>query len=176
MADFDPFLPILLKFEGEFVNDKDDPGGATNKGITLKTFGSCAQQLLGVAPTLANLKVLTDTQAGVIYKALYWDKIHGDEMTSQDLANIVCDFYVNSGAAAAKLLQRSINSLGGQIDVDGGIGSKTIKALAALDQLAVYRKYRAGRIAYYQNLVQRKPKLKKFLKGWLNRVYAFPEL
>lgn len=176
MADFGPFLPILLKFEGGFVDDPDDPGGATNKGITMKTFNSCAQKLLGVQPTLANLKAISDDQAGIIYKALYWDKVRGDDLTSQQLANIVCDFYVNSGANATKLLQRTINSLGGIVEVDGGIGKDTLKALAKLDQIVVYREYKLGRITFYQDLVKKNPNLKKFLKGWLNRVNAFPDL
>ena len=176
MASFDQFLPMLLKFEGGFVNDPADPGGETNKGITMKTFATCSQQLLGIAPTSANLKALTDAQAGIIYKALYWDKIHGDDIGMQDLANIVCDFYVNAGGHATTLLQRVMKGMGAGVVVDGGIGPASIQALAGLDQTEVYRRYKQGRIAYYQNLAQQKPKLAKFLKGWLNRVNAFPDL
>ncbi|OCG94277.1 N-acetylmuramidase, partial [Xanthomonas euvesicatoria] len=93
MADFNAFFPTLLKHEGGFVNDPVDPGGATNKGITLSTFKACAQNLLGIEPSLANLRALTDAQAGVIYKAQYWDRLRADQIALQPLANIVFDFY-----------------------------------------------------------------------------------
>jgi lysozyme family protein len=176
MADFNQFLPMLLQFEGGYVNDPADPGGETNKGITMGTFKAFAQSLLGIAPTSANLKALTDQQAGVIYKVQYWDKMQGDAITLQPLANIVCDFYVNAGVNASKLLQRVMNDMGANLVVDGGIGTASMQALAGLDQTQVYRNYKQGRIAYYQNLVQRNPRLGKFLKGWMNRVNAFPNL
>jgi len=176
MADFDKFLPILLKFEGGFVNDPVDPGGATNKGITLKTFKAFAQPLLNVSPTLANLKALTNQQAGVIYKVEYWDKVQGDAITLQDLANILCDFYVNAGANATKLFQRVLNDMGAALPITGKVGPQTMAALQTQDQKQVYGNYKQGRIDYYNNLVKKNPKMKKFLKGWMNRVNAFPDL
>ncbi len=143
MADFSQFLPILLKFEGGYTNDTFDPGGATCKGVTLKTFQSCAQTLLGLEPTIDNLKALTDEQAGRIYKPLYWDRVHGDEIALQELANIICDFYVNAGQHATILLQSVMNRVGAApaIMVDGIIGSGTISALEKLDQAAVYHSW-----------------------------------
>jgi lysozyme family protein len=178
MADFDTFLPILLRFEGGFVNDPDDPGGATNKGITLKTFSGCARNLLGIDPTLGNLKALTNEQAGKIYKALYWDKVRGDDITLQELANIVVDFYVNAGVHATKLLQNVMNAAGANPSVaaDGVIGAGTMQALQGLHQPDVYRRYKQGRKDYYQDLAANHPSLAKFLNGWLNRVNAFPDL
>jgi len=178
MARFDAFLPILLKYEGGFVNDPIDPGGATNKGVTLATFQKCATQCLGIDPTLENLKVLTDAQAGKIYKALYWDKINGDDIALQELANIVCDFHVNAGGYAAKLLQKVLNDLGATppLAVDEDIGAKTMAALKTADQKAIYRRYKQGRIDYYRDLVAKRPALGKFLKGWLNRIESFPDL
>jgi lysozyme family protein len=176
MADFDTFLPTLLKFEGGFVNDPADPGGATNKGITLKTFKAFAQPLLGVSPTLTNLKALTNKQAGVIYKVEYWDKVQGDAIALQELANILCDFYVNAGVNATKLLQRVLNKMGSELPVTGKVGPQTMEALGSKDQKQVYANYKQGRIDYYNGLVKRNPKLKKFLKGWMNRVNAFPDL
>ena len=175
MADFNLFLPQLLKHEGGFVNDPADPGGATNKGITFKTFKAFAKPLLGIDPTLANLKALTNQQAGVIYKSQYWDKAQGDAIASQDLANIVIDFYVNAGVNATKLFQRVLNKMGAKLEVDGKIGKAVLTALSGFDQKEVYKNYKQGRIDYYQNLVKKNPKLKKFLKGWLNRVNSFPD-
>ena len=178
MASFDAFFPTMLKHEGGFVNDPVDPGGATNKGITMGTFQSCAKQYLGIEPTLENLKALTDAQAGKIYKPLYWDKVRGDDIALQELASIVFDFQVNAGGNASKLLQRVLNDLGATppLAVDGSIGAGTMTALSAMDQKAVYRRYKQGRIDYYQDLVAKRPALGKFLKGWLNRVNSFPDL
>ncbi|MBE0619065.1 MAG: N-acetylmuramidase [Burkholderiales bacterium] len=178
MASFDAFFPTLLKSEGGFVDDPADPGGATNKGVTMATFQNCAKKYLGIEPTLDNLKALTDAQAGQIYKPLYWDKVRGDVIALQDLADIVFDFQVNAGANASRLLQNVINDLGAQppLAVDGSIGPGTLAALGKVDQTAVYRRYKQGRIAYYRNLVARRPSLGKFLNGWINRVNAFPDL
>jgi len=142
------------------------------------TFKECAQKYLGLEPTLENLKALTDAQAGKIYKPLYWDKVRGDEIAPQELANIVFDFQVNAGGKASELLQRVLNELGANppLGVDGNIGGVTMAALAKADAKSVYRSYKQGRIAYYQNLVARRPPLGKFLNGWLKRVNSFPDL
>ena len=178
MADFNSFFPTLLKHEGGFVDDPDDPGGATNKGVTLGTFQQCARRLLGIQPTLENLRALGDSQAGTIYKALYWDKVRGDEIALQPLANIVFDFQVNAGANASRLLQRVLNAqdVQPQLPVDGAIGAGTLAALRQANAMAVYAAYKQGRRDYYTNLVKKNPTLGKFLKGWLARVDSFPDL
>ena len=173
MASFDVFLPIVLRFEGGYANDPTDPGGETNKGITIATFQHCSHELLGIDPTSENLRALTDAQAGVIYKTLYWNKIQGDSFAVQALANIVCDFFVNAGTHATKLLQHVLNNMGANVVEDGTIGQASLQALAGLDQVQVYRQYKQGRIGYYQALGQRYP---QFLQGWLNRVNSFPDL
>src|SRR6266568_5254221 len=159
MASFEAFFPTVLKHEGGFVNDPADPGGATNKGITLGTFEASAKKYLGIEPTLANLQALTDEQAAKIYKPLYWDEVHGDEIGLQELADIVFDFQVNAGGSASKLLQRVLNELGARppLEVDGDIGPGTMTALKGMDQKAVYRRYKQGRIEYYQDLVAKRP-------------------
>ncbi|AEO41858.1 glycosyl hydrolase 108 family protein [Xanthomonas euvesicatoria pv. eucalypti] len=176
MADFNAFFPTLLKHEGGFVNDPVDPGGATNKGITLSTFKAYAQNLLGIEPSLANLRALTDAQAGVIYKAQYWDRLRADQIALQPLANIVFDFYVNAGNNAIKLLQTVLNSqTGGKLVADGRMGPATFAALASSNQQDLYARYKAGRRDYYHRLVAARPALGKFLKGWLARVDSFPD-
>ncbi|HTN52453.1 MAG TPA: glycosyl hydrolase 108 family protein [Anaeromyxobacter sp.] len=175
MAKFEQFLPMLLRFEGGYVDDPDDPGGETNKGVTLAVFQECSRELLGIEPTAENLRNLTDAQAGAIYKARYWDRMHGDDFALQDLANIVCDFYVNAGARATELLQHVMNGMGTAVAEDGAIGPGTLQALAGLPQDEVYRRYKQARVAYYTQLAQARPTLAKFLGGWLNRVDAFPD-
>ena len=171
MANFDIFLPILLRFEGGYVDDPTDPGGETNKGVTMATFRQCSHRLLGIEPTSDNLRALNDAQAGIVYRALYWDKMRGDAFSPQELANLVCDFYVNAGTHATSLLQKVLRTMGANVVVDGAIGAATLHALTTLPLDQVYSLYRQGRIAYYEHLGQRYP---KFLQGWLARANAFP--
>jgi len=175
MADFHRFAPILFKHEGGYVDDPVDPGGATNRGITMATFRSCARELLGIEPTPEALRQLTEMQAATIYKVLYWDAIRGDEMPSQHIANIVCDFQVNAGASSARLLQRVLNLLGAEprLRIDGRIGNATLRALRMADPNNVHVLFQNGRRDYYRDLVQRRPPLARFLKGWLRRVDSF---
>ncbi len=177
MANFNLFISTILKHEGGFVDDPLDRGGATNKGITMKTFQDTAQSILGIAPTLENLKNLTDAQAGEIYKARYWDKIKGDDIELQDLANIMFDFAVNSGPGrAAKYLQSILQDMGENISVDGAIGPNTLNALSRVDSVEVYRQYKQRRIEFYHKIVENNPSQERFLKGWLNRINSFPDL
>jgi lysozyme family protein len=173
MADFNVALPITLRFEGGYVNNPSDPGGETNKGITMATFQHCARPLLGIDPTSDNLKSLTDAQAGIIYRNNYWNPIQGDSIPLQPLANIVFDFYVNAGTHASSLLQKVMQDAGSSVVVDGNVGPATIQALQSLPLDVVYRNYKAGRVAYYQQLGIRFP---QFLNGWLNRTNAFPDM
>jgi lysozyme family protein len=175
MALFDIALATTLPLEGGYVDNPSDPGGETNLGITMKVFMVTAHPLLGIDPTSENLKRLTPAQAGIIYKANYWNPVQGDALVLQELANILFDFYVNSGTHASSLLQRVINTLGAEpaLVVDGSLGQGTLNALALLSQNDVYAAYKQGRIAYYQSLGVKYP---MFLKGWLNRVNKFPDL
>ena len=176
MASFDVALPIVLKFEGGYVDDPDDPGGETNRGITMSVFQECAHDLLGIDPSSANLRALTAAQAGIIYRARYWNRMQGDAIELQELANIVFDFLVNSGTNATALLQRILNEMGAALVVDGQIGKATLIALGGVDESAVYRLYKQRRIQYYEQLAAQRPSLVEFLKGWCARVNAFPDL
>jgi Putative secretion activating protein len=175
MASFDLYLPQLLKFEGGYVDDPADPGGATNRGITLATFQRYAQPVLGEAPTLDALRALTVEQAAVLYKQAYWDRLDGDQIATQALAEILFDFYVDAGTEAVLLLQRVLQQSGAtDVGMDGEMGPVTLAALQAADQAQVYALYRQGRIAYYRRLAQEHPVDAKFLQGWLARVEWFP--
>lgn len=175
MPEFSHYLPKILRHEGGFVNDPDDPGGATNKGVTLETFRRYAVSDLGVEPTLENLKQLTDDQAGIIYKKRYWDRLRGDEISDSELAYHVTDFYINAGNNAVKVLQQTLNELGAEppLVVDGLFGKNTLRAMNAADAAAVYVAFRNNRIAYYERIAERRPALQKFLRGWRNRANSF---
>jgi lysozyme family protein len=146
--------------EGGFVNDPDDPGGATNMGITLKTLANwrgVRWQDLAVS----EVRNLTMAEANQIYKRNYWDTVSGDDLPA-GLDYAVYDHGIMSGPGRAiKDLQRTLG-----IVVDGVIGSGTLNAIEKSDTESVIIAYCNRRFAFLKKLKT----FKKFGKGWTMRV------
>jgi len=173
MAKFDIAIPHTLVWEGGYVHHPADPGGETNRGITDRLDGKVdgLVDLDGDGIGDVDIKGLTEAEAKQVYKRRFWDRMQGDKIESQLIANILFDGYVNMGANGIKLIQRIIN-----VKDDGIFGPKTLAAINCGNELIVYNKYKQARIIYYQDLAERKPSMKVFLKGWLNRIKSFPDL
>ena len=121
MANAKLLQPFILRWEGGFVNDPLDRGGATNKGITIGTF----RQFYGKDATVEQLKNITDEQWLHIFKSGYWNPWKADEIVNQSIANIVVDWAWASGPGT------SIKQVQGVLEVaaDGIVGPKTLRRL-----------------------------------------------
>ncbi len=150
-------LKLVLRYEGGFVNDPRDPGGATNKGITLSTY----RLFIDKDGTAADLKHITDDQAATVFRRHYWDEVKGDDLPDGvDFATF--DFAINSGVGrASRFLQETVGA-----DVDGQIGPKTIAAVRDKHNAYVIDGLCASRRAFLERL----PAWKTFGKGWAARV------
>jgi lysozyme family protein len=103
------------------------------------------------------------------YKKQYWSSWY-DQLVSDDLAKRVFDFAVNGGpGTAVKTLQRAVNSLGGNLTVDGGWGPMTLAAVNAANQAALVQAFVNTRVAYYQLIAANNPANAQFLQGWIAR-------
>lgn len=163
MADYKKLVPFVLKWEGGFVNDKNDLGGCTNKGVTLATF----QSYFGKGKTATDLKNITDEQWNTIFKKGFWDKWKADDITDQNVANILVDWYWCSGNYGIKIPQRVLG-----VVVDGVIGFKSIAAVNAKDGKALFKQLKQERLDFIDRICQTRPQNKKYKKGWLNRINA----
>ncbi len=157
---FNQALDHVLEMEGGFTDDPYDPGGPTNRGITLQTYADWK----GVAITSAlkgELKAIADATVRDIYQARYWQPAHCAEMAPA-LAFFHFDAAVNHGVTGAmRLLQRAVGS-----DVDGEIGPDTRAAIARLSSEEAVQRYAEARRARYRAL----PHFWRFGRGWLARV------
>ena len=161
MANSKILEPFILKWEGGFVNDKDDLGGATNMGVTLATYRS----VFGSKNTVNDLKRMTRVQWGVIFKKYYWDKWKADDIKDQNVANILVDWVWASGVYGIKIPQRVLG-----VDVDGIVGPKTIAAVNASDGRELFDNIKQERKDFIDRICQTRPQNKKFKNGWLNRI------
>ena len=157
-------ISFILTHEGGYVDHPSDPGGATNKGITIATF----RKYIKPGGTKEDLRKLTTDQAIVVYKRQYWDRVMGDSLPS-GVDYAVADFAVNSGPSrAAKYLQAIVG-----VSQDGRIGPATLAAVAGYGDAAVIKQLCDNRLAYMKRIRHRKTKellWKTFGGGWQRRV------
>jgi len=121
----------IVAREGGFVNDPDDPGGATKHGVTVGTLRRLGLDLTGDSRVDADdVRRLSREQAEAIFVAHYY-RAPGIDALPAALRASVFDMYVNSGANAVRILQRLLNDMGQAVEVDGVIGPQTIAAARA---------------------------------------------
>lgn len=150
MASFDIAITTVLSNEGGYVDNPNDPGGATAFGISANFFP-------GVDP-----KTLTKEQAEAILKENYW---RFDGLNDQPLATKLFDMAVNLGlGTAVKMAQIAVD-----ITADCIWGPKTEASLNGSSTIDVLTSLRNQQALYYDNLVAKNPHLEVFLKGWLAR-------
>jgi lysozyme family protein len=156
-------LAFTLNAEGGYVDDPDDPGGATNMGITLATLREWSDD-----PDLGPVQVenMTQRTAGAIYRSLYWNPLRADALPAGvDLS--VFDMGVNAGIwRSARLLQQALGFAGE--DVDGCVGPDTLAAAARCNARSLVDDLAERQAAYYRGLSD----FPIFGSGWLNRTEA----
>ena len=116
-----------------------------------------------------DLKLITAQDAMSIAKAHYWDRLRGDSINNQSIAEIIVDFAYNCGVGIAAI--KTQQCLG--IVADGIFGLKSIEAINNANQNDLFNKITQSRIKYYNDIVKNHPNQSKFLKGWMNRVSSF---
>lgn len=178
MANFEPALNITLKFEGLYSNDSDDKGGETYKGISKKYHENWEgwriidknKMYINFPDCLNNIIELQDSVKW-LYRHEYWNKILGDRIQDQVLANVFFDSVVNPGFVSIELMQDAINDFAcfNKLDSDGIVGNCTIQELNAIEDvynfLDLFQEYRVG---YYVEKSK-----KKYLDGLINRAQAW---
>lgn len=191
MAKCEILLPYILKWEGGFVNDPADRGGATNKGVTIGTWKQCGYDKDGDGDIdVDDLKLLTNADVmNRVLKPHFWDRWKADQIKSQGVANILVDWVWGSGKHGIVIPQRILG-----VTPDGIVGDKTIAAINAanpqelFDRIFEARKkflndITAASVEAYVRKVKRPVTLaeqmvktnRRFLKGWLNRLEAIKQ-
>lgn len=130
MANIKVLVPFILSWEGGFVNDKDDKGGATNKGVTIATWRKVGYDKDGDGDIdIDDLRLLSlEDMEKCVLKPHYWDRCKADTIKSQDVANILVDWVWASGIWGIKYTQEILS-----LNMDGVVGPKTIAAINTAD-------------------------------------------
>ena len=167
MADVNRLAPFILKWEGGFVDHKNDKGGATNMGVTIATWRQNGYDKDGDGDIdVADLKLLTKQDViNRILKPHYWDRWKADQIISQPIANILVDWVWGSGKWGIVVPQRLLG-----LQADGVVGQLTIAAVNKQNPVDLFARIKAARVEFLNNIVKNDPSQRVFLKGWLNRL------
>lgn len=169
--------------EGGYVNDPDDPGGATNFGVTIHTMRRLGLDLDRDGDVdVQDVKLLTRDQAVDIFVRHYFHNPRID-MLPDALHATVFDMYVNAGGNAVKILQRLLAEFQEPVAVDGAIGPQTAGATGRAHTRAgdyLVDAYGIARRNYYFRIGDRRPRSRKYARtraggkgGWIKRAEEF---
>ncbi len=173
----------IVEREGGYVNDPDDPGGATNYGVTIHTMRRLKLDLNGDGNiTAADVEALTVDGAVEIFVQHYFTG-PGIASLPEALHETVFDMYVNAGGNAVKILQRLLGQFQEPVTVDGVIGPMTAAAVKRVhDEAGDYLvdAYAIARRDYYFAIADARPASRKYARtrrggkgGWIKRAEEF---
>lgn len=183
MKSIEKLANAIIAREGGFVDDPDDPGGATQHGVTLGALKRLGLDLTGDGQIdRRDVRAVTTQDARRIFIRNYFERPRIGDLP-EVLWPSVFDMQVNAGANAVKILQRLLCQMGHDLAVDGRIGPQTIKAAhiaAAVAPVHLADAYGIARRNYYYAIGDRRPASRKFLRrkdggkgGWVNRAEEF---
>jgi lysozyme family protein len=161
----DHFLQIMesvLLFEGGFSDVLDDPGGATNFGVTQATYDVYRQNK---NLPIQSVKFITQEEVYDCYYTMYYLIGRCDRLPPA-VAFVMFDACVNFGPyGATKLLQKSL----GIIEIDGRFDTRITNLVDETNDKEMALKFIDTRVEKRYEIVAKNSKKKKFLQGWLNR-------
>jgi len=173
----------IVAREGGFVNDPDDPGGATNFGVTIHTMRQLGLDLDRDGDIdVADVRRMSRERAVDIFIEHYFRRPRIAELPDTLHASVF-DMQVNAGANAVKILQRLVTQMGFNATADGVIGPNTLRAVQAAHDAApdhIADAYAIARRNYYFRLADARPASRKFARsrsggkgGWIRRAEEF---
>lgn len=153
-------VDVILSQEGGFSNRSDDPGGATNFGITLRTLNAWLSERGQPAANVDDVKNLKRETAVEIYRTNYWNVLRCDDLPAGvDL--VTFDMGVNAGPGnAAKILQKAVGAA-----ADGSVGPATVAAARAQTPRDTIGRMTQARLDFYRS----RSGFATFGDGWTNR-------
>ena len=185
MANIEHFIPFLIKWEAGiskksnetneslfqrarktgWADDPDDLGGQTMVGVTMATYEEYCRRKGYPKPTTGRLMDLSYNDWKSILKMLYWDRWNADEIRSQSIAEIVCDFVWASGVHGIKVPQDLVG-----VVPDGIVGPKTLAAVNSRNPRELFDQIKIARFDFIEDICRERPANNKFKRGWMNRI------
>jgi len=194
VANFEEAFRHTLKNEGGYANDPDDSGGETYKGISRVHHPKWSgwglidgQRQINGFPDILEDDLALDHKVQSFYKPKFWDKIKGDDLNSQVIANELFDTAViMSPRRATMFLQDCLNMLNNRatlyadIEIDGGMGPTTLATLTAYLEVRseglLFTYLNLAQAEYFLGRIREREKNEKYARGWIENRIAITKI
>lgn len=195
MASFDLAFRRTMGHEAGYADDPLDRGGETWRGVSRRAHPSwdgwaIVDRIKADFGSPIDIHDLTrrlladhelESRVKSLYRVHYWNRIHGDDVPSQAIAEELFDSAVNMGIErVVAWLQAGMNVLnrGGRLyddlRADGRLGPLTMAALHAYLSTEppghLLKLLNIAQGHHYFDLALRRPDQERFIRGWLARV------
>jgi lysozyme family protein len=178
MAEFKTAFKKMHNHEGGYVNDPDDQGGETYKGISRtmhKIWSGWAiidryKNKSGFPATL-DQDVELQKEIEQFYRTNFWSPLNAEHISNQTIADSIFDFSVNAGVITSIRLAQSIVG----VKADGIIGEQTLRKLNSLDFGYFLPAFTVAKISHYITIIIKRPANKKYFYGWVIRALEYNE-
>jgi lysozyme family protein len=182
MADFSKAYQLIIANEGGYVNDPDDPGGETYKGIARKYHPEwLGWVIIDEKKRLGKLqKAISESEEKEISNQLefevrefyleeFWVKCRCNFLTNQKVSESIFDFAVNAGIhVSIELAQKVVG-----VKQDGVNGPLTTAAINTFDPDHFVAAFAVEKIRRYDAIVTKRPISGKYFRGWVRRAVAY---
>jgi lysozyme family protein len=168
MANFEQAFEKMIADEGGYVlhTVPGDTGGMTYAGIARNKNPNWGGWNLIDHNEINNALLTSFVRA--FYKTDFWDRLRGDEITNQVVAESVFNFGVNTGmGVAVKLAQLIVGAT-----PDGAVGNVTLQKFNNVEPEAFKKAYALAKITRYADICNKNRTQSKFLLGWINRTLS----
>ena len=167
MADFGPAFEKMIHDEGgyQLTDIPGDRGGMTYAGIARNPNPDWPGW------PLVDRKEFGGSLTSMVrefYRQRFWNVIRGDELRSQEIAETIFNFGVNTGTGVAVKLAQLIVG----VTPDGAVGEKTVQKFNTIDGEAFRKAYALAKITRYADICNKNRSQSKFLLGWINRTLS----
>ena len=156
-ARFQAFTDEVIKIEGGYVNDPDDPGGETKYGITKRLAVS-----LGYTKRMIDM---TKEEAKELYRLSFWNGSLVSSIMNDAAFNIYLLSIHSGNKQAILILQRAVG-----VTADGIAGAETLNAISKASESLLIEALCYRTLDFYVII---SPKTRyKYIQGWRNRLLA----
>jgi lysozyme family protein len=173
----------IIAREGGFVDDPDDPGGATQYGVSLRALRGLGRDINDDgAIDVDDIRALSRADARDLFILHYFQRPKIAALPDT-LHPVMFDAHVHMGRQSVVILQRLLQQLGHGIADDGLIGPQTAQATAIANRAnptLFLDGYSIERRIFYFRLGDQRPALRKYIRrqsggkgGWITRAESF---